>query len=242
MHIVIVEDEPVIAQRLKRQIGQILVAGKPIIKWFDDIEDASNYLIEHSIDLLMLDLNLHGENGFDLLKEITAQSFHTIIVSAYSEQAIIAFEYGVLDFVAKPFKYERLEVALSRFTDKTSHASHDLKQLAVKKHDGLSFIKISDISFIKADGHYTQLHYVKLHYTQLNLAPHDVALHDKSIDKLSMLLPKQFIRVHRSYIVNINKVKRLKIGSGASYQLLIEGEIEVPLSRSRYQEVKSLFS
>jgi len=237
MHIVIVEDEPVIAQRLKRQISQILDAEKPTIKWFDDIEDANDYLEMQSIDLLMLDLNLHGENGFDLLKNLSAQSFHTIIVSAYSEQAIKAFEYGVLDFVAKPFKYERLEAALTRFTDKTSHAIHELKQLAVKKHNGLSFIKITDINFIKADGHYTQLH-----YSQLNLDLLEFALHDKPIDKLAMLLPKQFVRVHRSYIVDINKVVELKIGSGGSYQLLIQGGFEVPVSRSRYQEVKSLLS
>lgn len=232
MHIVIVEDEPIIAQRLKRQIGEILEAEKPNINWFDDIEDANEYLTQQSIDLLILDLNLHGENGFDLLQDISAQSFHTIIVSAYSEQAITAFEYGVLDFVAKPFQKERLEAALIRFNDKSSHASNELKQLAVKKHDGLSFIKIADINFIKADGHYTQLH--------TNSA--EIALHDKAIDKLAMLLPNQFIRVHRSYIVDINKVVALKIGSGASYQLLMQDNNEVPVSRSRYQEVKSLLS
>jgi len=232
MHIVIVEDEPIIAQRLKRQIGEILEAEKPIIKWFDDIEDANAYLTQQNIDLLMLDLNLHGENGFDLLKDISAQSFHTIIVSAYSEQAITAFEYGVLDFVAKPFQKDRLKTALMRFTDKSSHANNELKQLAVKKHDGLSFIKIADISFIKADGHYTQLH--------MNTS--DFALHDKPIDKLSMLLPEQFVRIHRSYIVDINKVVALKIGSGASYQLLMQDNIEVPVSRSRYQQIKSLLS
>jgi len=232
MHIVIVEDEPIIAQRLKRQIGEILEAEKPIIKWFDDIEDANEYLTQQSIDLLMLDLNLHGENGFDLLKDVSAQSFHTIIVSAYSEQAITAFEFGVLDFVAKPFQKERLQAALTRFTDKSSHASNELKQLAVKKHDGLSFIKIADINFIKADSHYTQLH----------MNTFDFALHDKPIDKLAMLLPEQFVRVHRSYIVDINKVVELKIGSGASYQLLMQDNIEVPVSRSRYQQIKSLLS
>ena len=71
MHIVIVEDEPIIAQRLKRQIGEILEAEKPSINWFDDIEDANEYLTQQSIDLLILDLNLHGENGFDLLKDIS---------------------------------------------------------------------------------------------------------------------------------------------------------------------------
>jgi DNA-binding LytR/AlgR family response regulator len=57
-----------------------------------------------------------------------------------------------------------------------------------------------------------------------------------------MLLPEQFVRVHRSYIVDINKVVSLKIGSGASYQLLMQDNNEVPVSRSRYQQIKSLLS
>ena len=80
------------------------------------------------------------------------------------------------------------------------------------------------------------------HYTQLHTNSAEIALHDKAIDKLAMLLPNQFIRVHRSYIVDINKVVALKIGSGASYQLLMQDNNEVPVSRSRYQEVKSLLS
>ena len=102
MNIVIVEDEPVIAQRLARQIKAIDALNSAKLKHFDTFDDAQAYLEENLIDLLFLDLNLHGVSGFDLLKSVAAASFHTIIVSAYAEQAIKAFEYGVVDFVAKP--------------------------------------------------------------------------------------------------------------------------------------------
>ena len=72
------------------------------------MESAFAYLKDHQIDLLLLDLNLDGGNGFDILKYTVSQSFHTIIISAYTDQAITAFQYGVLDFIPKPFRDEEL--------------------------------------------------------------------------------------------------------------------------------------
>ncbi|MCJ8270572.1 MAG: response regulator [Psychrosphaera sp.] len=124
MQVVIVEDEPVIAERLERQISQILGEKLGKIIWFDDLDDAQEHLAEHSIDLLFLDLNLHGDDGFDLLKTVTADSFHTIIVSAHADQAIKAFEIGVLDFVAKPFTQQRLEQAINRMLTQEQRADY----------------------------------------------------------------------------------------------------------------------
>ena len=134
MDIVIVEDEPVIAQRLQRQVKEILVDQQPNIKWFDNFDDAQSYLFEQPLDLLILDLNLHGVDGFELLKTVSAESFHTIIVSVYAEKAITAFEYGVVDFVAKPFNFERLQQALLRVTGNAQvfRPGKSAKQLMVK--------------------------------------------------------------------------------------------------------------
>jgi len=233
MNIVIVEDEPVIAQRIQRQVVEILVEWQPKLIWFDNFDDAQSHLSEKPIDLLLLDLNLHGSDGFELLKTISAEAFHTIIISAYSEQAIKAFEFGVLDFVAKPFNLKRLTQALARFTDKDSHvtASHT-KQLAVKKPTGIHLIEIRNLSYVKADGHYTELH----------LVDETSHLHDKPIDKLAKLLPDNFVRIHRSYITNILHIKSLKISSGGSYQVILTNNGELPVSRGRYSELKSLIA
>lgn len=230
MDIVIVEDEPVIAQRLQRQVKEILVDQQPNIKWFDNFDDAQSYLFEQPLDLLILDLNLHGVDGFELLKTVSAESFHTIIVSAYAEKAITAFEYGVVDFVAKPFNFERLQQALLRVTGNAQEfrPGKSAKQLMVKKSKGLEIIAVEDVEFIKADGHYTELH----------LVDKSIHLHDKAIDKIAKILPSQFVRIHRSYIANLERANSISTASGGSYHLVLSSEEAIPISRSRYQQIR----
>ena len=230
MKIVIVEDEPVIAQRLQRQIVEIMEPQAVQIKWFDNFDDAESHLSEHVFDLLFLDLNLHGSNGFNLLASVSAESFLTIIFSAYAEQAIKAFEYGVLDFVPKPFNKQRLAQAIERYH---SHQKSGLtKQLAVKKPSGLQLIPVKQLEFVKADGHYTQL-------VELSGEQH---LHDKAIDKLDILLPEHFARIHRSYIANLTRVENLVVASGGSYQLMMASGETLPVSRAKYKDIRQLIA
>ncbi len=109
MRILIVEDETVIARRLERLVRQILGQQLVWLKRADCLAAARADLESFPIDLMFLDLNLHGKDGFGLLEHAVAGAFHTVIVSAHTNQALRAFEYGVLDFVAKPFDKERLE-------------------------------------------------------------------------------------------------------------------------------------
>jgi CheY-like chemotaxis protein len=114
MHIVTVEDEPLLAKRIMRLTHELLGEKLTKLKWFNNINDAEDYLADNPIDLLLLDLNINGRNGFDLLKMASTGGFQTIIITAYAEQAISAFEYGILDFVNKPFSKVRLQKALDR--------------------------------------------------------------------------------------------------------------------------------
>lgn len=235
--ILIVEDEPVVAQRLQRMVNEYFSTPEHKhtayqLHWQESLDDARDYLSTHPIDLLLLDLNLHGADGFELLQQLMAESFHTIIVSAYSDQALRAFEYGVLDFVAKPFTRERLFKALARFTQLDGHHSIALQQLAIKKPQGLIYLPLTDIAYLRADGHYTQLHCIDGR----------IELHSKSIDKLMSLLPATFIRVHRSYVVQRQQIRVLQINSGGIYTLALHHGEEIPVSRSRYPALKQALS
>ena len=99
MFIVMVEDEPTIARRIKSMVEQILGQQITRLVHFDELDDALDFISDNPIDLLLLDLNLHGQSGFELLKLAVSKAFHSIIISAYPEKAIDAFAYGVLDFV-----------------------------------------------------------------------------------------------------------------------------------------------
>ena len=114
MNALIVEDERMAARRLERMLRGILGDSVEQITCLERVEEAECFLASTTIDVLLLDLNLNGEDGFELLKKATAGPFQTIIVSANTGQALRAFEYGVLDFVPKPVERSRLERALAR--------------------------------------------------------------------------------------------------------------------------------
>lgn len=236
MVIVIVEDEPLIQQRIQRLTSEILVKQNPKIICFDDIDDAESFLSENTIDVLLLDLNLMGRDGFTLLKNKLAAAFHTIIISAYADKAIEAFEYGVLDFIAKPFSKERLIQAFERLLQNRRSEYQSCKYLSVKKAGEVQLISLEDIDYIQADGHYTWLNLTS------TIGGSKKILHSKNIEKINQLLPESFIRVHRSYLVNMRKVKSLKLQEGSKYTLLLNSGDEVPVGRTKYEQVKKLIA
>jgi two-component system, LytTR family, response regulator LytT len=231
MNILIVEDEILIAQGLMRSLATYFGSRIKRLDHCSQLEAAIEKIQTSDIDLVLLDLNLFGEDGFDILQLTNASSFHTIVVSAYADLAIRAFEFGVLDFVAKPFTQERLIKALQRFDHQSSH--HQFTQsLAVKKLGQLQLLAIQDINYIQADGHYSQIW----------MTDGSSHLHDKSIERLLHILPDYFLRTHRSFAVNLHHVKQINIETGGKYSIDTFNSAAIPLSRSYYASVKSLLS
>ncbi|MBN2399557.1 MAG: response regulator, partial [Candidatus Aminicenantes bacterium] len=120
MRILIIEDEPPIAKYIERCTRSLLKGHIRRIDAVHTLEDARHYLRKNRIDLCLLDLNLSGTDGYELLKQALAMPFQSIIISAHAEKAVTAFEYGVVDFVPKPFTVERLQKAFDRFLKKDS--------------------------------------------------------------------------------------------------------------------------
>ena len=228
MRILIIEDESIIAKRTIRMTKAFLGGALTSIHHCDDIMGGILYLKNNEIDLLLLDLNLNGEDGFDVLKEIVSYSFHTIIISAYKEKAIQAFEYGVLDFVPKPYNESRLEQALSRTTLKKENPATELKYLAIQKRGSQHLIEVSDILYIQGARIYTELY----------LTNNKKEIHTKSLDKLADLLPASFERIHKSYIADMEKVSAMHAESGGKYTLELKDGTQLPVSRSKYKGLK----
>lgn len=232
MIVAIVEDEPLIANRIERLTKEILnkKLTKIIVK--NSLHEARRYLFEHPVDLLLLDLNLHGKDGFELLKQAVSGSFHTIIISAHTDKALEAFEYGVLDFVGKPFTKERLQKAIMRFENTEEKNTYPTRYVAVRKTGKLLLIDVDEIRYIKGAGI----------YSEILLREGKVELHDKSLSKLDAILPSNFIRTHKSYIVNIQCVKSFSSLGGSKYNLELSNDEILPVSRTKYKEIKELLS
>lgn len=228
MKVLIIEDEARIAKRLERMTRDFFEQHSEVTLC-DSLQKGLAYIENHPIDVLLLDLNLNGENGFELLRSLTSRSFDTIIVSAYADKAITAFEYGVLDFVPKPFNEERLVQAFKRLTTNVHLPDQDLKYLAVKKAGQVKLIDIKDLHFIKGAGIYSELHL-------LNGAQE---LHNKSLDTLIQLLPPSFERIHKSYLVSLTLTEKIIIEPGSKYHLLLKTGVSLPIGRSKYKALKA---
>jgi len=227
MKILIIEDEARIAKRIERMTRDFFDKETKILLC-DSVENGLSIIDQNSIDLLLLDLNLNGEDGFDVLQNVVARSFQTIIISAYTDKAITAFGYGVLDFVGKPFDENRLTQAFTRFTSPEKQPNGDLQFLAVKKGKTIRLVPIKDIRYIKGAGIYTELH----------LSDNRIELHDKSLESLEKLLPSTFERIHKSFIVCWHEADKLIVEPGGKYSMLLKNGELLPVGRSKYKEIR----
>ncbi|MFB9080719.1 LytR/AlgR family response regulator transcription factor [Flavobacterium procerum] len=227
MKILIIEDEARIAKRIERMTRDFF-KEKAEILLCDALENGLETIQQHAIDLLLLDLNLNGEDGFDILQAFLAASFQTIIISAYTDKAIMAFNYGVLDFVPKPFDKDRLEQAFLRYAATEKQPGNATRFLAVKKARAIKLIPVEEILYIKGAGIYTELH----------LADGRIELHDKSLEALEKLLPSSFERIHKSFILSWNEADKLTVEAGGKYNMLLKNGELLPVGRSRYKEIR----
>jgi DNA-binding LytR/AlgR family response regulator len=217
-----------IAQRLERFCREILGDRLETVRAATLLSEASARLDEAPIDLLLLDLNLHGRDGMELLQASVAGSFHTIIVSANTEQALRAFEFGVLDFVPKPFSKERLAAALARVTERDGRAAGAAKFLAVKKYGKVELVAIDRVLYVEGAGA----------YAELVLDDGKRELHDKTLERLHALLPPGFERIHKSYVVRWSAVKALHAQEGSRYEAELRNGLRLPVGRTRYKELR----
>ena len=230
MRILIVEDERPTAEDIKLLVEQIL--GKEIFSIHIEttLDSAMFYLKEKPIDVLLLDLNLNAKDGFDLLKQVVSQSFHTIVISANINRAIEAFEYGVLDFIPKPYNLERLKAAFQRL--KSSHAldGHSIKYLSVKKGFEIKVIPLEEIKYFKSANIYVELH----------LQNDQSIIYDKSIKQLIPLLPSNYYRIHKSYIVDRDKIESIQSLGGGKYRVILKSGECLPVSRHKINQLKNI--
>lgn len=227
MHVLIVEDEPMVARRLRRFTESILREDVRI-DTAEQLAAARDTLFDRDIDVLLLDLNLHGADGFDLLKTSVSGGFHTIVVSAYTERAIEAFELGVLDFVGKPFGRERLVEAFQRIRSPEYRDAPKARHLAVREGGDVKLVGVDQVRYLQAAGS----------YTELVLQDGGTELHNKSLSRLVTLLPEDFVRIHRSYVARLSNIERLRAHEGTRYDVVLGDDTTLPVGRTRVDQIQ----
>jgi two-component system, LytTR family, response regulator len=181
-------------------------------------------------DLLFLDVQMPEVDGFDVLELLGKDLPAAIVfVTAYDQYALRAFEAGALDYLLKPFDNARFELALGRAKQRIrlgKDRTQKLELLAIKSPGQVCFVKISEIDWIEAADYYACLHVgSKSYLLRRSMAELEADL-DASV----------FCRVHRSSIVNLERVRGLKLGQDGEYEVLLDNGARVRLSR-RYRKL-----
>jgi two-component system LytT family response regulator len=239
---VIVDDE-----RLARRKLRILLDSEPEVEVVAECEDgrqAVSAINSQRPDLLFLDIQMPGLDGFQVLAEISpAQMPVVIFTSAYDQYAIRAFEAHALDYLLKPFDQERLHHAieraqtelrtpdreitnrildlLSRVKSETLSASEAEGRLVIKAKGRIVFLNLDEIDWVEAAANYVRLNVGKESY-----------LFRETISRTSERLnPNHFIRIHRSTIVNVRKIKELIPVNSGEYVVVLKTGKELSCSR-----------
>ena len=224
MKIFIVEDEKVALRRLVRHVQEILPGNE--ILTFCEIEDALSAVETQTPDLLVLDLDLNGQDGFNILKQINDKKFETVVVSANAERALEGFDLAIVDFVLKPYETERLAKALQKFMSRRSRQK-EKKEIMIKDGPKRFALSVKDILYVSGAGDYREIH----------CKNGNVYLDARTLENFDSFLPDNFLRIHNSYLVDKNSIEQTLVRGGGKYTAILSDGKELPVIRSKYKEL-----
>lgn len=238
----IIDDEPHNVQNLKFLLAHYCPSVEVVGTAFN-ADEGIDYLSENQIDVLFLDIQMPGKNGFDLLLALKTYNFSVIFVTAYENYAIKAIKFSALDYLLKPINRDELIQAVKRAESDTSkrNTKEQVKHLLASDHNQekstialaleneLRMVKLADIIYCQSDNNYTWFY----------LADGEKILVSKGLYEFETLLPESsFVRCHMSYIVNLAFVKSL-IREGTSSFLKTALDQDIPVSRAKKNYVKT---
>ncbi|WP_440121456.1 LytR/AlgR family response regulator transcription factor [Tenacibaculum sp. Ill] len=229
---IIIDDEP-LAHEIITEFCSMLPHVQLEKSCYNAME-AMQFLNGHTVDFMFLDINMPKLKGLDFLKTLSNPP-KTIITTAYKEYALEGFELNVVDYLLKPFSFDRLVKAVNKVSDtlptKTIHKesiepSQVNTRLFIKGDKKHHQIDLSDLLFIEAYGNYTKLF----------LADEMIVSHEKISHYESLLNPIQFLRVHKSFIVAVDKIKFIE-----GNRIIIH-EHKVPIGQTYKSSVSKLYN
>ena len=247
---IIVDDEPV-----ARRGVRLLLERDPSIEIVGEAAggvEAADLIVERRPALAFLDVQMPGCDGFEPLARVGAEQAPVVVfVTAYDEHALRAFDVSAVDYLLKPYDDARFEAALKRAKDAVRHRQTQQvdarlyqlldylqtgappavsERILVKSSGEIFFLKAEEIDWIEAEGDYMKFHVGgKTHLMRETMARLEARLD-----------PKRFIRIHRSTIVNVDRMRKLSPSFAGEYAVILQDGTKLKLSRGYHERIAAL--
>lgn len=239
MKAIIIDDE-----RLARQELKSLLASYPeieVVGEANNVETAIDSIKQLKPDVIFLDIQMPGKNGFELLEEISGVP-EVVFVTAYDEYAIRAFEVNALDYLLKPVQSNRLAETVKKILNKEQSEKLEIKeqtlplndndQVFVKDGEKCWFVKLSDVRLFESEGNYVRIYFDKNRPLIL-----------RSLNNLDERLNNRtFFRASRKHIINLKWVESIESWFNGGLMVKLRGGEQVEISRRQAAKLKDMMS
>ncbi len=240
---IIIDDEPdnvkLLALQLRMYCPQVEVLAE-----CTKSDEGLQKIIEMKPNVVFLDIEMPRMNGFELLEKVSDINFSLVFVTAYDKFAVKAFRYSAIDYLLKPIDTKELQDAIKKIESqykvdnrqiehlKQQFTNHKIlpEKLALPYQNGVTFVPVKDILYCEADDN----------YTKIVLSDGQTFLITKTMrDIQEVLEEREFLRVHRQYIINLNQIKKYVKGEG-NY-IVMNNEKSIPIARNQKDKLVEKF-
>ncbi len=240
--VIIIDDEPLARSIVKEYLhknGQL-----QLMQECGDGFEGVKAIQQHNPDLIFLDIQMPKINGFEML-ELIDNPPAVIFTTAFDEYAIKAFEAHAIDYLLKPFNQERFDKAVKKWIDQknktTSNGTKELleipslspsqtQRIVIKDGSKIKIIPVHEIFYLEAADDYVKVHTKEGYFLKSKTMNHFEQVLDAS----------QFVRSHRSYIINITQITRIDPYEKDNHVAILKSGVKVPISRGGYGKVKEV--
>jgi two-component system LytT family response regulator len=236
MRAMIIEDSRLAREELKKLLQlheNITICGEAA-----NSRDALPIITQQHPELLFLDINMPGKNGFELLQELNYEP-KVIFITAFADYALRAFEFSTIDYLLKPINAERLKLAIDKLiginTEIAFNKSSSLalsNRVLLRDGENCHWVCIQDIYYFESYGNHTHVSWCE-----------GKALIHRALSKIEERLPEEiFFRASRQHILNINEIKKIEPWFNGGYKLQLKSGVDIEVSRRHALRFKELFS
>jgi len=239
--IITIDDEPLARSIVKEYLQKY--PELEVVQECNDGFEGFKAIQQHQPDLIFLDIQMPKINGFEML-ELLDQAPAVIFTTAFDEYAIKAFEAHAIDYLLKPFSQDRFDKAIQKWREQkvssqkntedlletASHSPAQSQRIVVKTGSKIKIIPVHDVFYLEAADDY-----VKVHTQEGNFLKNKTMSHfEKTLD------PQQFVRSHRSYIINIQQITRIDPYEKDNHVAILKSGAKVPVSRNGYVKLRTV--